>query len=75
LQRHLATFKTNLVKAASPRLLTLVAAAGRLSEASADAAPHAASRPRTPRGRFQRIEPHDVIPSMWRKRPFPVTPI
>ena len=44
LQRHLAAFEADLVEAAGTRLLTLVAAAGRLAQAAADAAADATSR-------------------------------
>ena len=42
LQRHLAAFEADLVEAARARLLALVAAAGGLAQAGADAAADAA---------------------------------
>src|SRR3569832_1978390 len=60
LQRHLAAFEADLMKAASARRLTLVAAAAGLAEAGADAATAALGRLLGARCRFDGIQAHDL---------------
>ena len=58
LQRHLAAFEADLVVAAGARLLALVATAGGLAQARADAAADAAARLLAAGGRLDGVELH-----------------
>src|SRR6185295_7540049 len=58
MQRHLAALEANLVKAARTRLLSLVAAPGRLAESTADAAADTLFRVLGSRRRFNLVQTH-----------------
>src|SRR4030066_375012 len=63
LQRHLATFESDLVIAAGARVLTLVALAAGLAQAGADAAADARTLGLAASGRREGIETHGHTPS------------
>src|SRR5262249_17205922 len=62
LQRHLAALEADLVEAPGTRLLTLVAAPGRLARARADAAADASAIAARARGGFDRVQFHLFSP-------------